>query len=309
MPLQPQVDALLTQIAQAGAPAISTMTVDEARAMAGAFAAMAGEQVPVASVRDIRIPVDGAEIGARVYTPAGAGPHPVVVFFHGGGFVICDLETHDNVARTICRDAAAAVVSVDYRLAPEHRFPVAPQDSFAATKWVAAHAAELDVDASRLAVCGDSAGGNLSAVVTQMARDHGGPSICFAALIYPGTDMTATGGSLEDNAKGYFLEMDDIEWFVRQYINDDEDRLNPMASPALHPKLGDLPPCFIATCEFDPLVDQGEAYGEALRANGVAVETKRYAGLIHGAASLGGVLDGGREMLADVDARLHRVLH
>src|SRR4051812_33791590 len=293
MPLDPQVDALLSQMAAAGAPPISSMSVDGARAMALAFIGMAGEQVPVASVRDISIPVDGAEIGARAYTPEGDGPHPVVMFFHGGGFVICNLDTHDNLARTICRDAGATVVSVDYRMGPEHRFPAAPQDCFATTRWVAAHGAELGADASRLAVCGDSAGGNLSAVVTQMARDGGGPEIRFAALIYPGTDMTATGGSMESNAKGYFLEQADIDWFMGHYLSNEDDRRNPMASPALHPNLADLPPCFIATCEFDPLADQGEEYGELLRANGVAVEAQRYPGLIHGSASMTGMLDGG----------------
>ena len=139
--------------------------------------ALAGEPIEVGAVDDITIPVDGAEIGARVYTPQGEGPHPVVMFFHGGGWVICSLDTHDNVARAICRDAEAVVVSVDYRMAPSIRFPTAAHDCFAATKWVAANASSFDADASRLAVCGDSAGGNLSAVVSQMARDAGGPAI------------------------------------------------------------------------------------------------------------------------------------
>jgi acetyl esterase/lipase len=148
MALHPQVEALLDQIAGAGLPPISALSVAEARALGEQTAAMAGEQVPVAATRDITIPVEGAEIPARVYTPDGAGPHPVVVFFHGGGFVICSPDTHDNAARSICRDAAAVVVSVDYRMAPEHPFPVAPQDCFGATRWVAEHAAELGADAS-----------------------------------------------------------------------------------------------------------------------------------------------------------------
>jgi acetyl esterase len=309
MPLDPQVDALLNQMATAGAPPIASQTVEEARAMAMSFVGTAGEEVPVASTRDIRIPVGDAQISARVYTPEGRGPHPVVMFFHGGGFVICGLDTHDNMARTICRDADAVVVSVDYRMAPEYPFPTAPKDCFAATQWVAAHASELDADGSRLAVAGDSAGGNLSAVVTQMARDAGGPDIRYAALIYPGTDMNATGGSMETNAKSYFLEREDIDWFIGHYIPNEADRGNPLASPVRHPNLAGLPACFIATCEFDPLADQGDEYGERLRANGVSVETKCYPGLIHGSASMAGIIDGGREILTDVGSHLHRALH
>jgi len=308
MPLHPQVAALLDQMKAMGAPPLSAGSVADARAGTEAIAALAGDPIPVGSVRDITIPVDGASIGARVYTPAGAGPHPIVLFFHGGGWVICTLDTHDNVARAICRDAQAVVVSVDYRMAPEFRFPIALDDCFAATQWVAANARSLGGDANRLAVCGDSAGGNLSAAVSQMARDAGGPTIAFAALLYPATDMTAKGGSLDENAKGYFLERADMEWFMNHYLSA-EERKDPRASPLLHPRLAGLPPCFITTCEFDPLRDEGEAYGAALRANGVAAENKRYDGLIHAVANMTGVVDGGREMVADVASRLRAALH
>ncbi|HEY7626580.1 MAG TPA: alpha/beta hydrolase [Ilumatobacteraceae bacterium] len=310
MPLDPDVAVLLEGMAAGGAPKIHEVSVDEARLMAVAepMLALAGEQIEVGSVVDITIPVDDAEIGARVYSPRGDGPHPVVVFFHGGGWVICNLDSHDNVARSICRDAEAIVVSVDYRLAPEHPFPTPVHDAFAATKWVAANATAFGGDPQRLAVCGDSAGGNLSAVVTQMARDAGGPAIAFAALIYPAVDMTWQGGSLIENSKGFFLEEESMTWFMNHYLTE-ADRRNPLASPALHPDLSGLPACFITTCEYDPLRDEGEAYGEALRANGVAVETKRYDGLIHAAANMTGVLKGGRQMVADVGARLHDALH
>ncbi len=308
MPLSPDVEMLLQGMADAGAPPIWQSTVEEARAGGPLIAALAGEQIPVASVEDITIPIGDTSIGARVYTPEGDGPHPVVVFFHGGGWVVCDLDTHDNPCRSICRDAAAVVVSIDYRMGPEFRFPTAPNDCFAATQWVAANAASLNADASRLAVCGDSAGGNLSAVVSQMARDNLGPAISFAALIYPATDMTDMSGSMIENAEGYFLELKGMEWFMGHYIN--EDRLtDPLASPILNEDLMNLPPCFITTCEFDPLRDQGEAYGEALRANGGTVEMKRYDGLIHGALNMMGVLAGGAEMVTDVGARLHTALH
>jgi acetyl esterase len=308
MPLDSQVEGLLAQIEALGKPPISEQSVEEARAGAEDMVMLAGDPIPVGSVRDITIPVDGTTIGARVYAPEGAGPHPVVMFFHGGGWVICSLDTHDNIARSICRDAAALVVSVDYRLAPEFRFPTAPYDCFAATRWVADNAASLGGDSGRLAVCGDSAGGNLSAVVSQLARDAGGPAVTFAALIYPGVDMTAREGSMIENSKGYFLELDDMNWFVNHYLSE-QDWTNPLASPMLHENLAGLPACFIATCEFDPLRDQGEAYGAALRANGVSAENKRYDGLIHAVANMTGVLDGGRALVTDVAARLRDALH
>jgi len=308
MPLDPQVEAVLAQMAAMGNPPLHQLSVEDARAMSEGMVALAGEPAQVGSVRDITIPVDGAEIGARVYTPEGEGPHPGVVFFHGGGWVICSLDTHDNLARDICRAADAVVVSVDYRMAPEHRYPTAAHDSFAATKWIADNAGSLGIDASRLALCGDSAGGNLSAVVSQMARDSGGPEIAFTALIYPGVDMTAKGGSMDENGTGYFLEQDDMDWFMNHYL-DEVDKAEAKASPLLHADLSGLPAAFIATCEYDPLRDQGEAYGDALRANGVQVVTKRYDGLIHAAANMTGVLDGGRRLVDDVGAALHEALH
>lgn len=308
MPIDPQVEGLLREMAAEGAPPIRELPIAEARAMAEGMVVLAGDPIEVGSIRDITIPVDAAEIGARVYTPEGTGPHPVVMFFHGGGWVICSLDSHDNVARAICRDADAVVVSVDYRMAPEFRFPTAANDCYAATRWVADNATSLGGDASRLAVCGDSAGGNLSAVVSQMARDAGGPALSFAALIYPAVDMTAQGGSLDQNASGYFLERDDMEWFMNLYLSM-EERANPLASPLLHSNLSDLPACFIATCEYDPLRDEGEAYGAALRASGVQAENKRYDGLIHAVANMTGVLDGGRALVADVGGRLRTALH
>jgi acetyl esterase len=308
MPIDPQVEGLLNEMAALGAPPIHELSVADARLVGEGMSALAGDPIEVAAVDNITIPVDGAEIAARVYTPDGDGPHPVVMFFHGGGWVICSLDTHDNVARAICRDAEAVVVSVDYRMAPEHRFPTAVHDCFAATKWVADNAASLGGDASRLAVCGDSAGGNLSAVVSQMARDAGGPAIAYAALIYPAVDMTRKGGSLDENASGYFLEKDGMDWFMNHYITDAE-KADVLASPLLHSNLAGLPDTFIATCEYDPLRDEGEAYGDALRANGVHVESKRYDGLIHGAANMTGVLEGGRQLVSDVAAHLRKGLH
>jgi acetyl esterase len=308
MPVHPQIEGLMAEMAAGGAPALRAQPVADARVMADGMVALAGEPIEVGGVSEITIPVDGANIGARVYTPEGDGPHPVVMFFHGGGWVICSLDSHDNIARAICKDATAVVVSVDYRMAPEFKFPTAGNDCFAATKWVADNAASLGGDASRIAVCGDSAGGNLGAVVSQMARDAGGPALTFAALIYPAVDMTDTSGSIQENASGYFLEAEDMEWFMNHYLSVDE-RSHPLASPLLHANLSGLPAAFITTCEFDPLRDQGEAYGAALRANGGQAENKRYDSLIHGVCNMTGVIDGGREMVADVSARLRTALH
>jgi acetyl esterase len=308
MPLLPEIEGLLAVLAEAGSPPISQLSVEEARAASSNMLALAGDPIPVGDVREITIPVGDATIGARVYTPEGDGPHPIVMFFHGGGWVICNLDTHDNVARIIARDASALVVSVDYRMAPEHKFPTAVLDAFAATQWGAANADVLGGDASRIAVCGDSAGGNISAVVCQLARDRGGPALRFAALIYPATDMTDRGGSMVDNATGYFLELADMEWFESHYVAPDQ-RADPLASPLRHPDLSGLPPTFVATCEFDPLRDQGERYADALRAAGVVVTSQRYDGAIHAIANMTGVLECGRRLMADVAAQLRAALH
>ena len=308
VPLDPQVASFLQQLVDLDAPALRDIPIAESRVPNEISLALAGDVVPVGSAVDVTIAVDGGHIDARVYTPASPGPHPVVVFFHGGGWVICSIDTHDNLARALCRDANALVVSVGYRMAPEFAFPIAPQDCYAATCWVADNAASFGGDSSRLAVCGDSAGGNLSAVVSQMARDSGGPHISFAALIYPAVDMTADGGSLVDNGTGCFLERADMEWFMNHYLAPDE-RGDVRASPLLNPDLADLPPCFITTCEFDILRDEGEAYGAALRASGVEAETKRYDGLIHAVAGMPAAVDGGRQMVADVTDRLRQALH
>jgi acetyl esterase len=299
---------MLDGMAAVSAPPISQQTVEAARAGTRMLARFAGDLIEVAKVENISIPVGDASIGARVYTPTGEGPFPVVVFFHGGGWVVCDLDSHDNVCRKISREASAVVVSVDYRLAPEYRFPTPSNDCYAATAWVFANAASLNADGARLAVCGDSAGGNLSAVVTQMARAKGTPAISFAALIYPATDFTANSGSMVDNGNGYFLERANLDWLGTQYL-DESQKTDPRASPLLHDDLTNLPPCFITTCEYDPLRDQGEAYGEALRANGCTVEIKRYDGLIHGVINLMGPVAGGAEMMSDVASRLRLALH
>jgi acetyl esterase len=281
MPLDPLARKLLDQLAQSGMPSLETMPVAQARAMFAALSMPQSEKVALARVEDRRIPGPAGEIPVRIYTPEGQGPLPVLVFFHGGGWVIGNLETHDDICRVLARAVPALVVSVDYRLAPEHPFPAAVEDSYAALGWVAENAAAIGGDPARLAVGGDSAGGNLAAVVSLLARDRGGPRIAHQLLIYPVTDMRGDSVSMRENGTGYFLTHDLMTWFSNHYVSAQE-RLLPHASPLLAPDLAGLPPATVITAEFDPLRDEGESYAARLREFGVPAEHTRYDGMIHG---------------------------
>ncbi len=283
MPLDPQIQAYLDQMAAMNMPPIHTLTPEQVRMGIAMQLAMENiEPEQVARVENRTIPGPAGEIPVRIYTPQGNGPFPALVFFHGGGWVICNLDTHDGICRSLANGAGCVVVSVDYRLAPEHKFPAAPEDCYAATQWVAQNAAELNVDASHIAIGGDSAGGNLTAVVAQMARDRGGPHLVFQLLIYPATDFRMNTVSIEENATGYFLTKDDMIWFTNHYLNSEEDKTNPLASPLLASDLSGLPPALIITAQYDPLRDEGELYGQKLREAGVPVTISRYEGVIHG---------------------------
>jgi acetyl esterase len=272
-------------------------SASEARAVAKQFRRPV-EIEPVARVEDRTVPGPAGDIPVRVYLPVEDGEtRPGIVYFHGGGFVICDLDSHDGACRRLANEVNAVVVSVDYRLAPEHRWPAAAEDAFAATQWAAAHAAELGIDADRLAVAGDSAGGNLTAVVAQMARDRGGPALAFQLMVYPVIDLSATRSehaSQTENARGYFLTLDQMEWYRDQYLGD-ADGEAPYASPIKAGSLAGLPAACVVTAEMDPLRDEGEAYGRALRAAGVPVELHRAPGMFHGFFNMDAVLDGSRE--------------
>jgi acetyl esterase len=245
------------------------------------------------------VEVEGGEIGVRIYTPEGDGPFPGLVYFHGGGWVAGDLNTMDRPCRTFANGAACVVVSVDYRCAPESRFPTAANDSFAATRWVAEHAAELGIDPTRIAVGGDSAGGNLAAVVSQMARDAGGPPIAFQLMIYPVTDFAFDTPSYRDVGEGYGLTLPMMEWFWEQYLADPADGANPYASPIRATSLAGLPPAAVFVVEYDPLRDEGLAYAEALRAAGVTAESTTFPGLVHGYLQMGSVSAAARRAVDD----------
>ncbi|MGG0718592.1 alpha/beta hydrolase [Robertmurraya massiliosenegalensis] len=281
MALDPQAKFLLEQMEAMGGAPMHTQTPEEARATTD-FSALAGEPEEVAQVENNKIPGPLGEIPVRIYVPEGEGPFPALVYYHGGGWVIGNLDTVDVPCRMLANRANCVVVSVDYRLAPEHKFPAAAEDSYAAVKWVIDNADSINVDANRVAVGGDSAGGNLAAVVALMARDKGEISLAYQMLIYPVTNHSYATESYTENADGYLLTKDSMVWFWNHYLNNEEDGQNPYASPLLASDLSALPPALVLTGEFDPLRDEGEAYAKRLKEAGVQVEATRYEGMIHG---------------------------
>ena len=242
-----------------------------------------GSPARMVEVTDLRIPTSEGGLPARLYRPSEVRPLPLLIYFHGGGFVLGSVDSHDIITRALARAADCAVLSVDYRLAPEYRFPAAVDDCIAAIGWAHAHAAGLEVDGGRMAVGGDSAGGNLATVAAIHARDEGGPPIAGQLLIYPVTRLRAPAeGSMLENGRGYFLQADDMAWFESHYLGESGDPDHPDASPLLAPCLDRLPPAFVLTAEFDPLRDQAEQYAARMRAAGVDVTQVRFTGAIHG---------------------------
>ena len=297
MPLDAVVKVMLDQLAAQEGPAMVDVSPEAAREMHRVASAASGAPAPVKNVEDRSIPGPGGEIPVRIYTPAATGPQPALVYFHGGGWVIGDLDTHDSTCRTLANSAQCIVVSVDYRLAPEHKFPAAVDDAYAAAAWVADHAEEIGVDKRRVAVGGDSAGGNLAAVVALIARGKNTPRLAYQLLVYPITDYDFETGSYRDNAEGYFLTRDAMKWFWGHYIRSEADGLDPRVSPLRADDLVGLPPALVITAEFDPLRDEGEAYAARLRDDGVPVTVTRYDGMIHGFWQMSGLLQQSRDAL------------
>jgi len=281
MALDPQVEKLLANIAQANLPALNELSPAAARKQMLDATAVLGEPQPVESVEDCSAPGPSGEIPLRIYRPAGE-ELPVVVYFHGGGWVIGSIDTHDGYCRALANAAKAIVVSVDYRLAPEHRFPAAAEDCFAATQWVNNQLDRLDGRVGSLTVAGDSAGGNLAAVVALMARDRGGADIARQILFYPITDHDFSTASYVDFASDYFLTRAAMIWFWDHYCPEDTDRDHPYLSPLRAENLAGLPKALVVTAAYDPLCDEGEAYAARLRKAGVDVTLARYDGMIHG---------------------------
>ncbi|MBV9293641.1 MAG: alpha/beta hydrolase [Frankiales bacterium] len=313
MPLDPDIQTVLSALAAAGAPPMSSGTPEAARQ---AFRFMTVDLrrpesvVAVKETADVTIPTEHGGIPARIYRPDSAAESlPTVVFIHGGGFVIGDIETHDNQARSICAQAEAVVVSIDYRLAPEAPWPAAVEDAHVAVRWAADSIDSLGGDADRLAVAGDSAGGNLSAVVALLCREDG-PRLAAQFLIYPATDLGADSEwqSRVDNAEGYFLTADEMTWFLHNYAGESADASDPRLSPLRAPSLAGLPPAVVVTAEFDPLRDEGNAYADALREAGVRVDHKCYDGMIHGFFDMGPLSPGAQAAAEDAIARFRSLL-
>jgi acetyl esterase len=304
MALDPQARAVLDQMAETGGPPINELSVNEARQASAAMAAMQGLPEQVGSVEDRTLLGPGGGIPIRIYVPFGSGPFPVLIYFHGGGWVIGDIESSDGFCRILTNKAGCIVVSADYRLAPEHPFPAAADDAYHVTLWTATNASSFGGDPSRIAVCGDSAGGNLAAVVAQMARDRRKPAIQFQLLIYPVTDAACDTPSYSENAEGYFLTKAAMQWFWNHYVQNEADRNHPYASPLRASSLADLPPALVITAEFDPLRDEGERYAELLRAAGIPVQLIRYNGMIHGFFTMSAIIDQGRKAIQQSAAAL-----
>ena len=281
MPLTAEAQAALKL--RAGAPPLHTLSVEQARAASAAARVKPEVQEPVARVEDLAIPGPAGDIPARLYSPNPDAQLPALIYFHGGGWVLGDLDSHDPLCRALANRAAAAVVSVDYRLAPEHKYPAAAEDAYAAVVWLAEHGAQWGADPARIAVGGDSAGGNLAAVAALMARDRGGPELRAQVLIYPVTNCDFGVESYRLNGDGSVgLSEDAMRWFWRCYTRSPAEAAEPYASPLRADTLLGLPPALIITAEYDPLRDEGEAYAARLERSGVPTQLVRYDGVIHG---------------------------
>jgi len=298
MPLDPIIQAIVdnSNAAAAPQPATSEERVQQTRDGYLMLKAIGGEDAPLASVGDRVVPGPAGEIPVRIYTPEGTGPFPVVVYFHGGGWTIGSIETHDPVTRRLAHEAGAIVVSVEYRLAPEHPFPAAADDALAAFDWVAANAASIGGDPSKLVVAGDSAGGNLAAVAAIHARDQGTP-VALQVLIYPSVDQRQEWPSYEENAEGPFLTHETMVWFKEQYA---AEPLDWRASPIAADDLSNLAPALVVTGQYDPLRDEGKAYAEKLEDAGNEVTYRNYETMPHVFMQMWGILPAAKECMTEI---------
>lgn len=306
MSLDPQIAAILNMMTSHEMPPWESITPELLRTLSKTPPPETPE--PVAEVRDLKIPGPAGEIPVRIYRPESATPLPLLTFFHGGGFVICDLDTHDGLARALCNALPAVVVSVDYRLAPEHKFPAGLEDAYAATCWAAEQASALGADPQRLMVGGDSAGGNLAAVVCQLAKERSGPAIAHQLLLYPVCDTDLEREAFARLGKGYYLETEMMRWFWDHYLNDAAEAADPRVSPVRADNLAGLPAATVITAEYDPLHEEGNEYAQRLQDAGVPVFHHQYAGVIHGFLSFIGNAEIADQALAEIATAVRQAL-
>lgn len=303
--LHPQVQAIRDRLEAEPVPPLYTLPIDEARArdVSGATAT-GGPPEPVAHVSDFVIPGEAGDLAARIYRPDDDGALPAVVYFFGGGWSLGTLDTSDAVCRMIANQARCASIAVSYRLAPEHKFPAAVLDCYRGVSWVAGHSDELGIDRERIAVGGDSSGGNLAAAVTLLARERGGPKVIHQLLVYPNTDAAADTESARVINDELFFNSNSVKWYWGMYLGSKEDAASPLASPLRAPDLSGLPPATVITAEFDPLRDESELYAKRLAEHGVPAEIIRYDGMVHGFFTMVGILDTAREAVRTAATRL-----
>jgi len=290
---------VLDEIASAGAGESAQPSLDEMRRLQLVEARFSGEPEAVEAVRDVHVDSPAGPVRVRLYHPDPSPPHAAVMFMHGGGWALGSIDLSDTLCRTLCRASRMLVASVEYRLAPEHPFPAGLDDAYAALCWLDANAEEVGAVPGKLAVCGDSAGGNLAGAIALMARDRRGPAIGLQVLVYPALDPTLNEASMESLSSGYGLTRADMRYFWELYLKSPEDAANPYASPLREKNLGGVPPALVITAEYDPLVDEGERYAAMLRSAGVPVRTIRYPGMIHGFMSYLGRVDVAKAAVAE----------
>lgn len=305
MALHPQVASALKMAEELNLPALNTQTPEAARAAAKERTANTPRELEdVASIRDTEVPGPGGDLPVRIYTPSEGDNHSLIMWFHGGGWVIGDLDNEDPACRVIANATNSVIVSIDYRLSPDVRFPEPVEDCYAGLLWAHSNAAELGVDPARIGVAGTSAGGNLSAAVCLMARDRNGPVISHQVLFCPVIDHDFSTASYSANADGYMLTRDSMIWFWDHYIGPNGDGSHPYASPIRAESLAGLPATTIIAAEYDPLADEAEAYAEALKAVGNDVTYNCYEGMIHGFNGQVGIFDRSRDALVEATTRL-----
>jgi acetyl esterase len=304
VPLDPQIQAMRDQRERDNVPPLYAMSLADARAAdLASIQETGGEPEPVYEITDLKITGPGGELPLRLYRPTGERPLPALLYFFGGGWVLGTIDTADGVSRSLANSTGALVAVVGYRLAPEHPFPAAIDDCYAAVRWVAEHSGEIGADPARLAVGGDSAGGNLAAAVALRARTEG-PALAGQLLVYPNTDQTVDDESMRTADDPFLFNRHSVDWYRQYYLADPADAASPLASPLRAESLAGLPPALVITAEYDPLRDQGEAYARRLADAGVPAELSRYPGMAHGFFTMAGTVDASRAALAQAASRL-----